>query len=64
MSQEEMTVLMIQGLIAQQPEEQRKKAEECVEKLRQFLVEHGDAGILAFTLVGAELQVKAAVAGH
>lgn len=63
MSQEELTKLAIAGLIAQQPEEDRKKIEECVAKLRDFLAEYGDYGLLAITLVGAELQLKAAESG-
>lgn len=63
MSQEELTRLGILGLIAELPEMERHKAEECARKIRQLVEEYGDWGILAVTLIGAELQVKAAEAG-
>lgn len=63
MSQEELTRLGVLGLIAELPEEERKKTEECVQKIRELVDKYGDWGILAVTLIGAELQVKAAEAG-
>lgn len=63
MSQEELTRLGVLGLIAELPEAERKATEECALKLRKLIEEYGDWGILAVTLVGAELQVKAAEAG-
>lgn len=64
MSPEELTRLGILGLIAELPDEERKKTEECIRKIRALLDQYEDWGILAITLVGAELQVKAAEAGY
>ena len=64
MSQEELTLLGVLGLIAELPADERKKTEDCISELRTLLAKYEDWGILAITLIGAELQVKAAEAGY
>lgn len=46
--------LIIQGVIAELPEADRTKVEECVAKLRQVIAQEGEYGALALALVVSE----------
>jgi hypothetical protein len=55
-TEEEMTLLAIKGLISDLAPEQREQCEAMAEHLRRMIEDAGDVGTLAFALVGAELQ--------
>lgn len=46
--------LVIKGTIAELPEADRAKVEECAEKLRQAIGEYGPFGLVALALVVVE----------
>lgn len=55
MSNEEVTILMINGFIAQLPAEDQVKVKECKVKLLAVINEYGEVhGGLALALLGAE----------
>lgn len=55
MSSEELTVLMINGFIAELPAEDQAKVKECKVKLLAIINEYGEVpGGLALALLGAE----------
>jgi len=56
MSPEQQTVLLIKGAISELPADQKEACNKLAEQLRQMI---GDTpGMLAFALVGAELQLS------
>lgn len=59
MTREEAAHYMIRGIIADLPEDEIKQTEECKQKLTSIMEEYGDQGILALSLLGAELAVRA-----
>jgi len=58
MSDEEHTLLLVRGTIAGMPDADRKEVELAALKLREVVKTHGDHGVMAFALVGAELQME------
>jgi hypothetical protein len=48
------TTLMIIGTIAELPESDRRRVEECLGKMRDLLTEYEDAGLLALAVVGSQ----------
>ena len=58
MNDDQVTLYAIQGVIRDLPEFQRQGVYLAAAKLREILKEHNDHGLLAFVLVGAELQVE------
>lgn len=58
MSEYEQTVLMLKGLISELPPVQREACEELADHLRLQIETAGEpVGLLAISLVGAELQL-------
>jgi hypothetical protein len=57
MTDEEQTVLLIKGAIAELPAAEREQCESMVEHLRRMIADAGSpVGTLAIALIGAELQ--------
>lgn len=54
MNTEQLQLLIIRGVIAELPEEDRKGIELTAEKLRQVVQTHNDNGKMALALVAAE----------
>lgn len=60
MTQEQETVLLIKGLIAEMPADQAEACNELAEHIRRACKVAGDpVGTIALSLVGAEAQLKA-----
>ncbi len=55
MTPDQQTYLLIKGIVADLPEEDRKKVEAAVADIRQVIVKHGQVALLAVALVGAEV---------
>ena len=47
--------LLIQGAIADLPQDEQEKVKECHEKLKALIDEYGDCGCIALALLGTEL---------
>jgi len=58
MNDDQVTLYAIQGVIRDLPEFQRQGVYLAAAKFREILKEHNDHGLMAFALVGAELQVE------
>lgn len=58
MNEDQATLLMIKGAIADLPDSDRKGIELAAEKLREIVKLYNDHGVMAFALVGAEMQAK------
>ena len=58
MTQEEMVLMMIRGVVSELPDEQRAKVNECSAKMRALIAEYGDEGKCAVVLVGAEMSTE------
>ena len=49
-------LLILKGYISDMPESDKAKIKECADKIRADIAEYGDHGIIALTLVGAEMS--------
>jgi hypothetical protein len=58
--QDKITLTLIRGEIAGLPQHDQDLVKANASKLRELLSDTGQHGMLAFALVGAELQVMAA----
>lgn len=58
MTEEEQTVLMIKGAIADLPPAQREQCEAMVEHLRRMVKDAEPVGGFAIALIGAEMQIQ------
>ena len=58
MNEDQATLLMIKGTIADLPETDRKGVQLAAAQLRAVVKQHNDHGVMAFALVGAELQAE------
>ena len=58
MTDDQVTLYAIQGAIRDLPEFDRQGVYLAAAKLREVLQAHNDYGLMAFALVGAELQVE------
>lgn len=58
MNQEQVTLLLIKGAIADLPETDRKGIELAAANLREIITLHNDHGLMAMALVGAELATQ------
>jgi hypothetical protein len=58
MTSDEQTLLMIKGLVSEQPPEARVQIEAFADDLRKAITEPNGLKMLAFILVGAEFQAK------
>ena len=58
MNEDQATLLMIKGAIADLPESDRKGVLLAAAKLREVVKQHNDHGVMAFALVGAEMQAE------
>ncbi|CDG86903.1 conserved hypothetical protein [Xenorhabdus bovienii str. feltiae Florida] len=59
MTEDEQTLLMFKGLIAELPEDSRKNYEQCIKIVRQLLIDYpnGEA-LIALGYIGAEQQMQ------
>ncbi|MDY7807587.1 hypothetical protein U0E23_34740 [Burkholderia stagnalis] len=53
-------LMMIRGAVAMMPPDEAAKVEAALAELRTVLAEHGEHGMLALALAGAELAAKGA----
>lgn len=58
MTEEKTTLLLIKGAIADLPAADREGIELAAAKLREIVALHNDHGLMAFALVGGELQME------
>jgi phosphatidylserine decarboxylase len=58
MNQDQVTLLLIKGAIADLPDSDRKGIELAAAKLREIITLHNDHGRMAMALVGAELAAQ------
>ena len=56
MNEDEQTLLLIKGAIAEMPAEDQHQVAECAAQLRTSVTHHGKHGAVALALVGAEVQ--------
>ena len=49
-------LLMLKGAISELPEERREKIISLREQIKTLVVTHGDDGLIALAIVGAELS--------
>lgn len=55
--QDELTLLLIKGSIADLPAADQARVQQAAQQLRDVVEAAGDHGVMAMALVGAELQV-------
>lgn len=53
-----MALMIMRGAVYQLPEEDRKRVEECADKMRALVEEYGEAGVCAASLVALELATE------
>ncbi|MEM5445420.1 hypothetical protein [Serratia marcescens] len=59
MTDDELTIVLFKGVIADLPAEQQETVHLCASKVRELLAEYPDGeAALAIGLIGAELQLK------
>lgn len=58
MTPEQQTLLLIRGTIAGMTPEQQQRVAEQAARLREIANSKNDLGLMAFALVGAELQME------
>jgi hypothetical protein len=58
MTDDEMTLLAIKGMIGELPLEERREFEDLVKKIRSMVKDAKHIGALAIALLGAELQME------
>lgn len=58
MTKDQETILIIKGAISELPDDQRETCEELCENLRRVVKQAGTVGLLAYSMVGAELQAE------
>ncbi|QES77163.1 hypothetical protein F3Y08_04915 [Proteus mirabilis] len=59
MTQDEQTLLMFKGMVAELPEQSRAKVEHCIAEINKLLAEYPDGeALLAVGYIGAEQQMK------
>ncbi|MBG3131897.1 hypothetical protein I4674_19270, partial [Proteus mirabilis] len=55
MTQDEQTLLMFKGLVAELPEQSKVKVEHCITEIKKLLTEYPDGeALLAVGYIGAE----------
>lgn len=59
MTEDQQTLLLIRGTIAGMTEEQQRQVSEYAARLRQIANAKNAVGLVAYALVGAELQLEA-----
>lgn len=59
LTHEEQTRLIAQGMLAELPPEQRGQCEQCMEELKAAMLKHDGIGLLAFAILGAQLEAVA-----
>lgn len=55
MNEMKMKVLLLRGLVTQMPPEDQEKVKEAETRFRAILDETGDVGIIALSLIGADM---------
>lgn len=59
MTNDELTIVLFKGVIAELPVEQQETVQLCANKIRELLTQYPDGeATLAVGLIGAELQLK------
>lgn len=58
MTEDQQTLLLIRGTIAGMTEEQQRQVAEHAAAIRLIANSKNDLGLMAFALVGAELQIE------
>ncbi|WP_342639815.1 hypothetical protein [Proteus faecis] len=59
MTQDEQTLLMFKGIVAELPEQSKVKVEYCITEIKKLLTEYPDGeALLAVGYIGAEQQMK------
>lgn len=58
MTEDQTTLLIIKGAISELAPADREGVELAAAKLREVIKLHNDHGLMAFALVGAELQLE------
>lgn len=58
MNEDQQTLLLIRGTIAGMTEEQQREVAAAATKIREIANAQSDLGLMAFALVGAELQLE------
>ena len=58
MNTQAMQVIMVRGVIAGLPKEDQEKAEACYLELKEIVDRHGNYGIMALALIGAEVAAR------
>lgn len=58
MTRDEEVALMIKGLVADLPEAQRVRVQECVMKIGDVVGEYGEDGVIAMAIVGSTLAAQ------
>lgn len=59
MSQDRVNLIMIRGLVASMAPADQDRVKAAAEQLRALINQHGDAGVIALSLVAAERFVEA-----
>jgi len=58
MTDDQVTLVLFKGVIADLPAEQQDTVRDCADKIRYLIAQHpGGEAVLALGLVGAELQL-------
>lgn len=58
MRNEEVTLMLIRGLIASMSQREQEQVNGVADQLRTLIIQHGDAGVIAMTLVAGEEAAK------
>jgi len=58
MNENQQVVLMIKGVISELPTEQLAKVNNALAEIRALVQTHGDYGVMAVALIGAELAAE------
>ncbi|MDN7790462.1 hypothetical protein QZM66_23130 [Burkholderia contaminans] len=51
-------LMMIRGMVAMMPADQQEKVESALAELRAVLKQHGEPGMLALAIAGAEVAAQ------
>lgn len=58
MSKSNVMLLMMKGVISEMSAEEQARVEECKGMLRAIVQDHGDCGVLAFSILALELDAE------
>lgn len=58
MSAEKTMLLVLKGAISELPPEDQEKIKAVANTLKSIILSNGDAGMMAFALLGAEMAVE------